>query len=62
MADAFIHNEHGVWCPSCGELIANASNVDDDGIEPGECRVCGFPDDAEAMGAYHAGDDLDDCQ
>ena len=56
MGGVFMQNEHGVWCPSCGELIANGDQVDDDWMEPDECRVCGFPEDIEAMADFHLGD------
>lgn len=54
---AFHHNDHGVWCPSCGEMLAGAQQVDDDWMEPDECRVCGFPEDIEMMAEHHLGID-----
>lgn len=56
---AFMRNEHGLWCPSCGECVA-PGGIDEDGGEPSECRCCGYPD-AEAVADYHCGDDDDDC-
>ena len=41
-SDPFIHNEYGVWCPNCGELLSSSSEDFDSEAE--ECRVCGFPD------------------
>lgn len=54
--NGFHINDHGVWCPSCGEMIASTSQLDDDWIEPDECRACGFPEDLEAMAEFHLGD------
>lgn len=60
MADhPWTENEHGLWCPSCGELIAAPWNMDDDYVPPDECRTCGFPDDAEKMAEYFFGEDDD---
>lgn len=42
-------NEHGVWCPHCGEIIEASWNIDDEWEEPAECRSCGFPEDLELM-------------
>ncbi len=56
MDSHFDRNEHGLWCPSCGEMIANADHLDEDGMEPDECRVCGYPEDIDAMADYHTGD------
>jgi hypothetical protein len=56
----FMRNEHGLWCPSCGELLAGPGGTDEEGLEPDECRVCGFPDNIEKMADYHCGDDEDD--
>lgn len=54
---SFTQNEHGLWCPSCGERLAGPALVDEEGLEPEECRVCGFPEDIEKMAEYHCGDD-----
>ncbi len=32
----FIRNEHGLWCPNCGEQIADWEWV-------GDCDCCGYP-------------------
>lgn len=58
MSDShFDRNEHGVWCPSCGELIVPGWRLDDDELEePIECTVCGYPDDLDAMQAFHVGE------
>lgn len=48
----FTVNEHGVWCPSCGEIIATPWGIDDDWMAPDECRTCGFPEDHEKMAEY----------
>lgn len=57
MSDShFDRNEHGLWCPSCGELIAAAWH-DDEGFAPDQCRVCGYPDDIEMMAQFHCGDE-----
>lgn len=45
-------NEHGVWCPCCGELLAAPWHIDEDWEEPDSCKVCGFPDDGEQMSEY----------
>lgn len=47
--DSFIHNEHGVWCPHCGECVSGAEDF-------ANCPTCGFPDDIDAMADYHCGD------
>lgn len=52
----FDLNECGLWCPSCGDLIAALHSIDEFYQAPGECRQCGFPDDIEAMADYHCGD------
>lgn len=44
-------NSEGVWCPSCGELVAW-----EDEETPESCRTCGFPDDLEQMAEYHTGE------
>jgi hypothetical protein len=41
----FIRNEHGLWCPQCGELIAEWEWI-------GDCDACGYPSEIE--------DDYDD--
>ena len=48
----FITNEHGTWCPSCGELLSRETEFDPDG----ECPTCGFPDDIEMMAQFHCDD------
>lgn len=55
----FMRNEHGLWCPSCGECVASGG-LDADLTEPTECRCCGFPD-ADAVAHYHLDDDDEDC-
>jgi hypothetical protein len=43
--DQWEHNEHGLWCPACGDLIAPTWFLDDDEYQPPEvCKQCGFPD------------------
>jgi Zn finger protein HypA/HybF involved in hydrogenase expression len=32
----FIRNDHGLWCPQCGEMIAEWEWV-------GDCDACGYP-------------------
>ena len=50
----FDQNEHGIWCPSCGDLLVAGWHMSgDDWEEPTECKVCGYPDDLEAMAEYH---------
>lgn len=51
-------NEDGLWCPSCGEHIAAARDLDDDYRAPDQCRTCGFPDDHEKMTEYFCGEDV----
>ena len=55
-AGPWSHNEHGTWCPSCGELL---SHRDEDFDEDGECPACGFPDDIEKVAQFHC-DPFDD--
>ena len=50
-------NEHGHWCPSCGDRVGRASASED--ALPDSCRCCGFPD-LDAVAAYHAPDDDED--
>lgn len=52
MTGPFTRNEHGLWCPSCGEWLAGSDGHDDEGIQPDECRTCGFPDDIELMAQF----------
>ena len=45
----FCQNEHGWWCPHCGNLVRSAHAVfdpddDPDPPLPEECRECGFPE------------------
>lgn len=47
-------NDDGVWCPSCGELIAAPWCVDEDWTEPESCKTCGLPDDVDKMAEYFA--------
>lgn len=54
MADPWIRNEHGVWCPSCGELISDRA---EDCEAAGDCPTCGFPDDAELMAQFQCGEE-----
>lgn len=38
-------NEHGLWCPNCGDIIAPEWFFRDEDYEPPEhCRACGYPD------------------
>ena len=42
-------NEHGMWCPACGNHIAAVSKLDQPGYTPPDtCRHCGFPGQANA--------------
>lgn len=42
----FIANEHGVWCPECGECIAPSWFFEDEDYALREsCKECGFPHD-----------------
>lgn len=50
-------NDHGHWCPSCGQLIARPG-ADAEAL-PDECPTCGFPD-ADQVAAYHLDDDIDE--
>ncbi len=36
----FIRNKHGLWCPQCGEQIADWEWV-------GDCDCCGYPREIE---------------
>lgn len=63
MSGPFELNEHGLWCPCCGNLIASPATANaDDYQAPAECGQCGFPEDADKVAAYHGfdGDDDDD--
>src|SRR3954467_6638214 len=45
-------NEHGLWCPACGNLIAAPWNMDDDYQPPESCKQCGFPDFEDGPGYF----------
>lgn len=52
-ADApWERNEHGLWCPACGEHIAAPWNMDDDYRPPESCKTCGFPDFEDGAGYF----------
>ena len=51
----FIRNEHGLWCPACGEIIAGVSCVDEDYFPPDSCKTCGFPDFEDGPGYFTDG-------
>jgi hypothetical protein len=36
----FIRNQHGLWCPQCGEQIADWEWI-------GDCDACGYPSEIE---------------
>lgn len=41
-------NEHGLWCPVCGNHIAAIWNLEEEGYEPPDaCNQCGFPDEID---------------
>ena len=44
----FIRNQYGLWCPQCGEQIA-------DWVWVGDCDCCGYPSEIES----EADDDYD---
>lgn len=44
-----VVNEHGVWCPHCGSMVASPWTAAADWAEPDCCRECGFPDDLARM-------------
>jgi hypothetical protein len=53
MAHPWDQNEHGLWCSACGEHIAAAWHLDEDGYEPPQsCKTCGFPDFEEGHGYF----------
>lgn len=54
MADIWHHNDDGIWCISCGEIIRAPWQS---APPPDECPTCGFPDD-EMVAEYHAGEDV----
>jgi len=55
MAHQWTQNEHGIWCPACGELIRPEWNIPDDERElPETCKTCGFPDFEEGCGYFTA--------
>lgn len=39
-------NEHGLWCPNCGDIIAPDFffERDEEYQPPESCRACGFPE------------------
>jgi hypothetical protein len=39
-------NEHGLWCPNCGDIIATDYFFERDELyePPRHCCACGFPD------------------
>jgi len=49
MSNPWHRNEHGLWCPACGELIGSG---EDDYIVPDSCRTCGFPDFEDGPGYF----------
>lgn len=41
-------NEHGLWCPCCGNHIAAPWNMEDEDFQaPTICKQCGFPDEID---------------
>jgi len=51
-------NEHGLWCPACGDIIAAPWNMEEEGyVPPLTCRQCGFPDFEDGMGYFTDEDD-----
>jgi hypothetical protein len=51
-------NEHGLWCPACGDIIASSSRADEDDYEPPDtCRQCGFPDFEDGLDYFTDEDD-----
>lgn len=55
----FEENEHGLWCPACGDLIAAPWQMDDEFVVPETCRQCGFPDFEDGPGYFLDEDDAD---
>lgn len=46
-------NEHGLWCPACGNHIAAPWRMDEPDFEPPEsCKQCGFPEFEEGPGYF----------
>ena len=41
MEAPFIRNQYGLWCPQCGEQIADWEWV-------GDCDACGYPSEIES--------------
>ena len=38
-------NRDGLWCPSCGEMVAARYKFDDPDFEaPDYCKACRYPD------------------
>jgi hypothetical protein len=49
-------NEHGLWCPACGEILAAPWHLEDeDFVEPEICKTCGFPDFEDGMNYFTDG-------
>jgi predicted RNA-binding Zn-ribbon protein involved in translation (DUF1610 family) len=47
------HNEHGLWCPACGDLLAASWHCEEEDFEPPEvCKQCGFPDFEDGTGYF----------
>lgn len=41
-------NEHGLWCPCCGNHIAASWTMEEEDYEPPMiCKQCGFPDEID---------------
>lgn len=46
--NGWFENEHGLWCPLCGNLVVKRESEDDEiGHEPETCSQCGFPDEID---------------
>lgn len=54
--DHWDHNEHGAWCPACGNLVAAPWQLME-APAPHDCDECGFPD-FEDGGAYFTEDEI----
>lgn len=49
----FDRNEHGLWCPAFGYLVATNEMLEEPKYQaPEECKQCGFPDFEDGMGYF----------
>ena len=53
MIEQWDENEHGLWCPACGDLITPAWFLEEKDYRPPDaCKQCGFPDFEAGAGYF----------